>query len=553
MFRKTCETKLAMSIGVQGERVEEEQNATLALLEARSREELAKTLLGIALQRSRASAGAVLFNENGQFVPFATSNGAENAVRGVRFSSSRFALDVGALEHAARMSDPISMNEVLSRFDGIELSVLWIPLRYQGDTVGLIYLEADRGGSFGATSIESFSAIAIQAAAVLANLRLADDRAREIRLRQHAEASRDEIYDSMLRHQCIGKIDDFKFNPTTGASIGSRELFRILGVSPEAEKLDLEIWIGKLHPDDRARVECETSIVVATGSTLQLEYRIIKDGRVRHVYSEGHPKTNGNGDLLYRGIVIDITERKAAERLFAETQAELSSDSRLAALGELAGSIVHEVNQPLTALVTSAEACRCWLSRFPMEISEAVEAANQVVNKAKRDVAIAGGLEVLAKGAQANLSFIMIDGVILEVLGMFRDELEKSSISVHADIDEGLPELRGDRLQLQQVVFSLLRNGIDAMKDVHGRARRLEISCRADDVEMLTAFRHCGGGSGTNTNDMNRLFDPFFTTRDSGMSLGLFISRRIIEAHRGRIWAERNEDCDLTIRLALPL
>jgi signal transduction histidine kinase len=547
MFRKTCETKLAMSISVEGERVEEEQNATLALLEARSREELAKTLLGIALQRSRASAGAVLFNENGQFVPFATSNWAENAVRGVRFSSSRFALDGGALERAARMSDPISMNEVLSRFDGIELSVLWIPLRYQGDTVGLIYLEADRGGSFGATSIESFSAIAIQAAAVLANLRVADDRARETRLK-HAEASRDQIYDSMLRHQCIGKIGDFKFNPTTGASIGSK-LFRILDVSPEAEKLDLEIWIGKLHPDDRARVERETSIAVATGSTLRLEYRIIKDGRVRHVYSEGH----GNGDLLYRGIVIDITERKAAERLFAETQAELSNASRLAALGELAGSIVHEVNQPLTALITSAEACRCWLSRCPMEISEAVEAANQFVNKGKRNVAIAGGLEVLAKGAQANLSFIGIDGVILEVLGMFRDELEKSSISVRADIDEGLPELRGDRLLLQQVVFNLLRNGIDAMKDVHGRPRRLEISCRADDVEMLTTFRHCGGGSGTNTNDTNRLFDPFFTTSDSGMSSGLFISRRIIEAHRGRIWAERNEDCALTIRLALPL
>jgi C4-dicarboxylate-specific signal transduction histidine kinase len=155
-------------------------------------------------------------------------------------------------------------------------------------------------------------------------------------------------------------------------------------------------------------------------------------------------------------------------------------------------------------------------------------------------------LEVLAKGARANLSFIGMDGVILEVLGMFRHELEKSSISVRADIDEGLPELRGDRLLLQQVVFNLLRNGIDAMKDVHGRPRRLEISCRADDVEMLTAFRHCGGGSGTNTN-------PFFTTRDFGMSLGLFISRRIIEAHRGRIWAERNEDCGPTIRLSLPL
>jgi hypothetical protein len=188
-----------------------------------------------------------------------------------------------------------------------------------------------------------------------------------------------------------------------------------------------------------------------------------------------------------------------------------------------------------------------------MEISEVVEAANHVVNKGKRDVAFVGGLEVLAKGAQANLRFIRIDGVILEVLGMFRDELEKSSISVRADIDEGLPELRGDRLQLQQVVFNLLRNGIDAMKDVHGRARRLEVSCRADNVEMLTAFRRCGSGSGANTNDLNRLFDPFLTARDSEMNLGLFISRRIIEAHRGRIWAERNEDCGVTVRFALPL
>jgi len=187
-----------------------------------------------------------------------------------------------------------------------------------------------------------------------------------------------------------------------------------------------------------------------------------------------------------------------------------------------------------------------------MKSSEAVEAANQV-NRGNRDLAIVGGLEVLAKGAQANLRFIRIDAVILEVLGMLRGELEKSSISVRADIDEALPELRADRLQLQHVVFNLLRNGIDMMKDVHGRPRRLEISCRADGVEMLTAFRHCGGGPGTNTNDMNRLFDPFVTTRGSGMSLGLFISRRIIEAHRGRICIERNEDCGLTIRFALPL
>ncbi|MGX9428312.1 MULTISPECIES: GAF domain-containing protein [Bradyrhizobium] len=187
---------MAVSISVQGERVEEEKTATLAHLEARSRADIAKALLRIALQPSRASVGAVLFNQNGQFLRFATSNWAENAVRGIRLSSSRLALDDGALEHAARMPDPISMNEVLSRFDGVELSVLQIPLRYQGETVDLIYLEADQGESFGATSIESFSAIAIQAAAVLANIRLTDDLARQIRVRHvysegHPETNED--------------------------------------------------------------------------------------------------------------------------------------------------------------------------------------------------------------------------------------------------------------------------------------------------------------------------------------------------------------------------
>jgi C4-dicarboxylate-specific signal transduction histidine kinase len=152
-----------------------------------------------------------------------------------------------------------------------------------------------------------------------------------------------------------------------------------------------------------------------------------------------------------------------------------------------------------------------------------------------------------------NPSFIKIDGVILEALGMLHDELERSAIAVRADIDEGLPELRGDRLQLQQVIFNLLRNGIDAMKEVRGRPRTLKISCRADDVEMLAAIHDCGGGSGASTNDVNRLFDPFFTTRDRGMCLGPFKGRCIIEAHCGRIWAERNEDCGLTIQLALPL
>lgn len=200
---------------------------------------------------------------------------------------------------------------------------------------------------------------------------------------------------------------------------------------------------------------------------------------------------------------------------------------------------MRKVNEPVTALI--------------IETSGAVEAANKIVNNGKRDVAIAGRLEVSGEAGRADFSFVGIDGVILEVLGMFREDLENSSILVRADIDEGLPELRGDRLQLQQVVFNLLRNGIDVMKHVDSRMRRLEISCRANEVDMLVEFRACSGGSRENLNDMNRLFDRFFAARDSVMSVGQFMRRCIIEVHRGRIWVETNADRGLSICLALPL
>lgn len=418
-----------------------EQNRTLALLQARSRDDIAKELLEIALQRSQASAGTVLFKEDGQLVPFAVSAWEETAIKTTRELPLEFPRELGVLDHAAMIPDPILMNDVVSAFDAtaIDLSVLWIPLRYRGEIVGLVYLEKNRDDrECCRQAIESFRLLAAQAATTLSNLRLTEDLEREMRLRRGVEASRDEMREALLQ-----------------------------------------------------------------------------------------------------------------PRVCAETKGELSTVSRLASLGELAVSIVHEVNQPLTALLSSAEACFRWLSRNPPEVSEAQDAVSQVIREGKRAIAIVSALEALARGSRANLGHIRFADVLCEVLSLLRAELERFSVVVHSDIDETLPEIRGDSFQLQQVVFNLLRNSIEAMKQVNDRPRAIEISCRVRDSEVVAAFSDCGVASTAENTD--RWFDPLFTTKDSGLGMGLSICRRIIKAHRGRIWVEKNRTFGLTFAFALPL
>jgi C4-dicarboxylate-specific signal transduction histidine kinase len=237
-------------------------------------------------------------------------------------------------------------------------------------------------------------------------------------------------------------------------------------------------------------------------------------------------------------------------KIIAETEPKLSTASRLAALGELAGSIVHEVNQPLTALSNSAEACLRWLSREPPQFSEAQDAIRQVIREGKRAIAIVSGLEALARGSQTTPGHIRFADVLFEVLDLLRVELERFSVVVSVDIEETLPEIRGDSFQLQQVVFNLLRNSIEAMKQVNDRPRMIEISCRLTNSEIVAAFSDSGVASGTE--DTDRWFDPLFTTKDSGLGMGLSICRRIIKAHQGRIWVEKNSAFGLTFAFALP-
>jgi two-component system sensor kinase FixL len=522
------------------------EGVAIALLEAESVGGITDILLGTSLARSEASRGAVFLVKDGSLTPEAYYGGSDiAAVRRAGFLS--------LLQQASTGGETATLSRSCSAFGGGAAPVtgFLLPLRQRFETVGALYIEFDdcRPG-LDPQTVGALSMFARQAAHAISGLRVSENLEREADLRRSAEESRKEIYDSMLKHQRIGKMGDFRFNTRTLRSRGSEQCYTIFGYESGTDIVEYDLWMEKLHPDDRERVHDQMHAAFAKRVPLRFEYRVVVDGEVRHILSEGHPELDRNGDLLYCGVVVDITEQKAVEEVFANMQSELSTALRLASLGELAGSVVHEVNQPLTAIIANADACRRWLAKEPANVDEAREAADHVSSEARRAAAVVSGLDSLARGARTRFSPLMFQDVVGEVLLLLKSHLERGRVSVQVDLLRDLPEIVGDRLQLQQVVFNLVRNASDAMRSVDECGRTLRVSAWATEEEMTVAFRDAGEGA--DPERLERMFAPLQTTKNEGLGFGLSICKRIVTSHRGRIWAERNNDDGLTVSFSIP-
>jgi C4-dicarboxylate-specific signal transduction histidine kinase len=249
--------------------------------------------------------------------------------------------------------------------------------------------------------------------------------------------------------------------------------------------------------------------------------------------------------------VLDLTKRKQAAEALRAAQAELAHANRVATMGQLAASIAHEVNQPIAAAVTNAQAALRWLGARPPDLGEVRQALGRIIESGGRAGDIIGQIRDLIKKAPPHKGRFALDEVIIDVMALTRSEVLKYGVSVQTQFAEGLPRVQGDRVQLQQVLLNLILNAMEAMGGLREGARELQIRTGADAAGgVLVTVQD--SGPGLDPTSVNRLFDAFYTTKPDGLGMGLAICRSIIEAHGGRLWASANEPRGAVFQFSLP-
>ena len=267
------------------------------------------------------------------------------------------------------------------------------------------------------------------------------------------------------------------------------------------------------------------------------------------------------GELRHQGVafVVDLTERKRAEedireseRRYREVQTELAHANRIAILGQLVASITHEVNQPIGAALTNAQAGLRWLGRSPPNLDETQRALDRIVDNSNRAGAVIGRIHALVKKAPPRIESVDLNEAILDVISLARGEISKSGVSVQTRLAENLPPIQGDRVQLQQVILNLIINAVEAMSADGRGSRELTISTdRAPLGGVLIAVADTGPGLGPASPE--RIFEAFYSTKSGGLGMGLSICRSIVEAHQGKLWVTANQPRGAVFQCMLPV
>ena len=288
---------------------------------------------------------------------------------------------------------------------------------------------------------------------------------------------------------------------------------------------------------------------------IEARLRSAANGEYRWLLARGVPLRDERGKIVrWYGILTDIEDRKRAEQereRLRQLESDLAHINRVSMMGELAASVAHEVNQPLTGIVSNGSACIRLLAGQSPNVEEALEALRDIVRDGKRAGEVIARIRAMTKRAATPRERLDLNEVIREVLVLVKDEAKKKSVVIRTEFADDLAPVMGDRVQLQQVVLNLVMNAMEAMSSVSGRPRELVIRTRnVDGGQVQVTVEDSGVGLDPNT--ISKIFEPFYTTKSSGMGMGLSICRSIVQNHGGRLWATANDGPGTSFHFALP-
>jgi len=368
--------------------------------------------------------------------------------------------------------------------------------------------------------------------------------------RRRVETELTQAHFYLTEAQQLSKTGSFVADLGADVHIWSEESFRICEIDP-ATKLTVQMFRDLVHPDDQPSFDAVIARAM-TGADVDFVFRIVTPrGTAKYLRGIARVIEQGTRRPLFSGAIQDVTESKIAEEALQNARSELAHVSRVATLGELTASIAHEINQPLSGIITNASTCLRMLSGDPPNIDGARETTRRTIRDGNRTADVITRLRALFTKKEFAQAPLDLNEAVREVIALSLSDLQRNRVNLRSDLADDLPLVNGDRVQLQQVILNLVRNASDAMVAVDDRPRKLLIRTERDDGDCVRVTVQ-DSGVGVDPQHMGKLFDPFYTTKSVGMGIGLSVSRSIIERHHGRIRMEPNNGVGATFWFSIP-
>jgi signal transduction histidine kinase len=351
--------------------------------------------------------------------------------------------------------------------------------------------------------------------------------------------------------QRLSSTGSFYWRVTTHEITWSEQLYCIFEFD-QSMPLTPELIGSRIHPEDSPLLHDIIERARGIGTDFECEYRLqMLDESVKYLHMVARGTRDEDGRLEYIGAVQDVTARRLSEQALVKAQSQLAYVTRATALSALTASIAHEVNQPLSGIITNASTCLRMLAAHPPDVEGARETARRTIRDGNRASDVISRVRALFTRKEPAIEAVDLNEVTREVLALSLSDLQRNRVVLQSELAQDLPAITGDRIQLQQVILNLLRNASDAMVDVHDRPRQMLVRTEREDGDRVRVSVR-DAGVGVDPDNVDKLLDAFYTTKTDGMGIGLSISRSIIERHHGRLWAKANDGPGATFSFSVP-